>query len=123
MKLILALLPTIVLTAYSQFVIKWRVALLASTELRDVGTAQRILAYLLDPYIISAYAVSLLSSMAWFLVSEKYPLSISFPVYVGIIFAVVTVGGNVWLRETISPQHLAGILFILVGVVAISRAA
>lgn len=123
MKLILALLPTILLTAYSQFVIKWRVSSMAATTLQDVGPAQRILAYLLDPYIISAYAVSLLSSMAWFLVSERYPLSVSFPVYVGIIFAIVTVGGNVWLREAISLQHVVGILFILVGVIAISRAA
>ena len=123
MKLLIAVLPTIMLTAYSQLIIKWRVATLAATSAQSLGFSERTFAYLVDPFIISAYAFALLSSVAWFFVCERHPVSIAFPVYVGVLFSIVTVGSAVLLKETISIQHLAGLLLILVGVVVVSRAA
>ena len=54
MKLLLAVLPTILLTTYSQLIIKWRVATLATGAARSIGASERTFAYLLDPFIISA---------------------------------------------------------------------
>jgi multidrug transporter EmrE-like cation transporter len=121
-KLLMAVLPTIVLTAYSQLVIKWRVASLAAASAQSLGLPERTFAYLLDPFIISAYAFSLLSSVAWFFVVEKYPVSIAFPFYVGVLFCVVTLGSALWLRESISVQQLVGLALILVGVAVVGRA-
>lgn len=118
----MAVLPTIVLTAYSQLVIKWRVASLAAASAQSLGLPERTFAYLLDPFIISAYAFSLLSSVAWFFVVEKYPVSIAFPFYVGVLFCVVTLGSALWLRESISVQQLVGLALILVGVAVVGRA-
>jgi multidrug transporter EmrE-like cation transporter len=123
MKLLMAVLPTILLTAYSQLIIKWRVAMLAATSAQSLSVSERTFAYLVDPFIISAYGFSLLSSVAWFFVCERHPVSIAFPVYVGVLFAIVTVGSALLLKETISIQHLAGLLLILVGVVVVGRAA
>jgi len=123
MKLLLAVLPTILLTSYSQLMIKWRVTTLAAATAQSVSVPERTFHYLLDPFIISAYVFSLLSSVAWFFVVEKYPVSIAFPVYVGVLFCVVTVCSTLFLKETISTQHLVGLALILVGVVVVSRAA
>ena len=123
MKLLLAVLPTILLTSYSQLVIRWRITAMAATAAQSFGASERAFTYLHDPFIISAYAFSLLSSIAWFFVVEKHPVSIAFPVYVGVLFCVVTVGSSLWLKETISIQHLVGLALILVGVVVVSRAA
>ena len=123
MKLLLAVLPTILLTTYSQLIIKWRVATLATGAARSIGASERTFAYLLDPFIISAYVFSLLSSIAWFFVVERHPVSIAFPVYVGVLFSVVTLGSALWLKETISIQHLVGLALITVGVVVVGRAA
>src|SRR5262245_17251185 len=101
MKLLIAVLPTILLTAYSQLIIKWRVSALAAVAEHSVSAPERTFHYLLDPFIISAYVFSLLSSIAWFFVVERHPVSIAFPVYVGVLFSVVTVGSAIWLRETI----------------------
>jgi len=121
MKLILAMLPTILLTAYSQLVIKWRVAsLVAGSE--SASSLQRAVRYLADPYVFSAFVVSLLSAIAWFYVAERYPVSLAFPAYVGALFAIVTVGGALLLNETLSTQHLVGVAIILIGVVVVSRA-
>lgn len=123
MKLLLAALPSILLTSYSQLVIRWRVATLASTSLQSMSFPERTLAYLLDPLIISAYAVALLSSVAWFSVAEKYPVSMAFPVYIGVLFSIVTIGGAMLLKEVITVQHLVGLALIFVGVAVVSRAA
>ena len=123
MKLLMAVLPTILLTAYSQLIIKWRVATLVAASAQSVGVPERTFAYLLDPFIVSAYVFSLLSSVAWFFVVERHPVSIAFPVYVGVLFSVVTLGSTLWLKENISIQHLVGLALILVGVVVVGRAA
>jgi len=123
MKLLLAMLPTILLTAYSQLIIKWRVTSLATTTGDSVGVVARVTHYLVDPYIISAFAFSLLSAIAWLYVAERYPVSIAFPTYVGVLFAIVTVGSAVLLKETLSAQHLLGLVLILVGVVVVSQVA
>jgi multidrug transporter EmrE-like cation transporter len=123
MKLLLAILPTILLTAYSQLIVKWRVTVLAAAAGDSEGAAARASRYLVDPYIISAFVFSLLSAVAWLYVAEKYPVSIAFPTYVGVLFAIVTVGSAFLLKENVSAQHLVGLALILIGVVVVSQVA
>lgn len=122
MKLLIAILPTLLLTIYGQLIIKWRVGALFSEQEATLGFKARIVLYLSDPLILSAFISAFLAALAWFSVAEKYPVSIAFPVYTGILFALVALGGAVLLKETITLQHLLGMLIILLGVVVISRA-
>jgi multidrug transporter EmrE-like cation transporter len=123
MKLLVAVLPTILLTTYSQLVTKWRVATLATDSAQTMRFSERTFDYLVDPFIISAYMFSLLSSVAWLFVVERHAVSIAFPVYVGAMFALVTIGSALWLKESVSVQHIAGLVLILAGVIVVSRAA
>jgi len=123
MKLLLAILPTILLTAYSQLVIKWRVTALVATAGEATNVAARAMLYLSDPYIFSAFVFSFLSAIAWFYVAERYPVSIAFPTYVGTLFAIVTVASALLLKESLSVQHLVGVALILIGVVVVSQVA
>lgn len=123
MKLFLAMLPTILLTAYSQLMIKWRVTALAATAGESAGPVARVTHYLVDPYVLSAFVFSFLSAIAWFYVAERYPVSVAFPTYVGVLFAIVTVGGALLLKETISAQQLLGLGLILAGVTVVTRVA
>jgi drug/metabolite transporter (DMT)-like permease len=122
MKLLLAMLPTIVLTAYGQLIIRWRVATLAAAAAQSLAHPVRTFTFLLDPFVISAYAMTFLGAVNWFFVLEKHSVSIAFPVYIGVLFCVVTSGSALWLKETISIQHLVGMALILLGVVVVSRA-
>jgi multidrug transporter EmrE-like cation transporter len=117
------MLPTIILNSYSQLVIKWRVSTIAAAAAQAHSFPGRVFAYLFDPFIISAYVFALLSSIAWFFVVEKHPASVAFPVYIGILFSVVTLGSTLWLKETISVQHLVGVALIFFGIFVVSRAA
>ena len=123
MKLFLSLLPTIMLTAYGQLVIKWRISALVTTTGESSGWVARAVLYLSDPFIFSAFVVSFLSAIAWFFVAERYPVSVAFPAYVGTLFAIVTIASALLLKENISAQHLVGLALILAGVVVVSRLA
>ena len=123
MRLLLAMLPTILLTAYSQLIVKWRVTVLATTAGDSAGVAARAAHYLADPYIISACVFSFASAIAWFYVAERYPVSIAFPAYIGMLFAIVTVGSAILLKENLSAQHLVGLALIIMGVIVVSRTA
>ena len=43
--------------------------------------------------------------------------------YLGVLFAIVTIGSAFLLKETVSAQHLVGLALILVGVVVVSQVA
>jgi len=122
MKLLMAVLPTILLTAYSQLVIKWRVTTLAAAADGAKSISARTYDYLVDPFIISAYVFALLSSVAWLFVAERHPVSVAFPVYVGVLFVIVTLGSALLLKETISAQHVLGLVLIFAGVAVVGRA-
>ena len=122
MKLLLSVLPTIAFTTYSQLMIRWRVLDLAEGSSHSLAIPARTFAYLTDPYIISAYTMTLFSGISWFFVLEKHPVSIAFPVYIGLLFCVVTLGSSLVLKESVSILHLAGMAMILLGIVLVSRA-
>ena len=122
MKMLIAMLPTILLTIYGQLMTKWRVTTLLAQQDAPLTMKARVVLYLTDPYILSAFACSFLAAIAWLSVAEKYPASIAFPTYVGILFMLVLLGSSLFLGERISLQQLAGIGLILVGVVVASRA-
>lgn len=122
MKLIIAILPTVLLTIYSQLITKWRVTALMAGQEAPLTMKARLIMYLSDPIILSAFACSFLAGVAWFAVAEKYPASIAFPTYVGVLFMLVLLGSSLFLGERVSLQHLAGIGLILLGVVVASRA-
>lgn len=73
--------------------------------------------YLGDPLILSAYGVALLASFAWLYVVTKLPLTSAFPVYVGLNFALVLLGGWYLLNEDITVQKLVAVSLILGGIV------
>jgi uncharacterized membrane protein len=122
MKFILALLPTVLLLSYGQLVSKWRVTGLMGKLQEKATLVDRLFLYMTDPYIVSAYVSTFVSSIVWFYVLEKYPVSTAFPASVGAVFVVVIVVGVTVLRESFSLQHVVGVSLILIGVVVASRA-
>jgi multidrug transporter EmrE-like cation transporter len=116
MRLLLHVLPIAFLVAYSQLVVKWRAQLGGVVSL-DQDFLHKLGAYFSDVYILSAYTAALLGSFLWLIVVSRIPLSIGFPVYVGVTFLLVMVGSWVFLGESISMTKMAAATLILVGIV------
>ena len=82
----------------------------------DSGRLSRVIAYLGDAYILSAYAAALAGSVAWMFVVERYAISVAFPLYIGLTVLLVVVGGIVIFGEQMTVSRAIAIIFILIGV-------
>ena len=121
MKLILYLMPTFLLVVYGQLVTKWRVDALSAAVPPHSAPLDRLWAYLADPYILSAYAAAVGGSVTWMFVVESYPVSLAFPLHIGLTVAAVVLGGVWLLGEPFTPARIIAVTLILAGIVVGSR--
>jgi multidrug transporter EmrE-like cation transporter len=117
MKAYLLILPIALLVAYSQIIVKWRTIAMKASSADSVGMVKQFSTFIVDPIILSAYASALLASFAWLFVVTKLPLTIAFPVYIGVTFVLVLAGGWAFLSEPLTTMRILAILLILTGIV------
>src|SRR5882762_436242 len=98
--------------------IKWRVGVLTNLAAAPIGT---LAFYITDPYIISAYVAALASSMTWMFVVESYPLSLAFPLHIGLTVMGVVVGGVYLFGEPITAPRIVAVCLIVAGIAIGSR--
>lgn len=115
MKLLLLIFPVALMVTCSQIAVKWRADYLNIEGGSSI--LERLWVFLTDPIILIAYIVALVGSFAWLYVVTKFPLTIAFPVYIGMTFVLVLLGGAFFLGEHINLQKIAAILLISVGIV------
>lgn len=120
MNVVLSLLPTVILTVYGQVVTKWRVGVI-SESLQGASFVNRLLVYVFDPFIVSAYVFTFGASLAWMLVVERFSLSLIYPLYIGMTIIIVTGLGVVLFREPLSVSKLVAIALIISGIVIGTR--
>ncbi|WP_423198167.1 MULTISPECIES: DMT family transporter [unclassified Cupriavidus] len=109
----LLILPVAVLVAYSQLMVKWRAASISM----PASLSGKIAIMLSDPLILSAYLAALGASVAWLFVVTKLPLTIAFPVYIGVTFVMVIAGGHLLLGESLALPKVLAAGLILAGIV------
>lgn len=117
MRILLFVLPIALLVAYSQLAMKWRMLGAEATDIQNVHLFARMFKYLSDPIIVSAYVAALLASFVWLYVITKLPLVVAFPVYIGVTFVLVVIGGWFFLSESISATRILSVLLILAGII------
>ena len=115
MKTYLLILPIALLVATSQILIKVRSTSIDQQPASSISG--RLLEFAADPVVLSAYARALIASFAWLFVIARLPITIAFPVYIGVTFLMVVVGGWLFLAETISLEKAASMLLILGGII------
>lgn len=121
MKILIEVFPTVLLVVCGQLLIKWRVQLMAGSEHYVASRLARLSVYLFDPYIILAYSLALASSVTWIFVIEKHPLTLAFPLYIGLIVLMVVSAGVFMFGESMTITRLVAIVLILAGVYLASQ--
>ncbi len=76
-----------------------------------------------DPTLLTAVALYGLSFILTALVFARLPLSLASPLMAGAIFVLVSLFSVVFLAETIAPMRLAGMAFIVLGILLLARSA
>jgi multidrug transporter EmrE-like cation transporter len=115
--MLLLTFPVALLVAYSQIMLKWRMLNIGIIDMQSMPLLPLLLKYFSDPFILSAYITAFLSSLAWMYIITKLPLAIAFPVYIGITFVLVIVGGWYFLSEAVTLARFASILLIFTGII------
>jgi multidrug transporter EmrE-like cation transporter len=115
MKFYFLILPIALLVAYSQIIVKWRSGSILQPVTQSV--IQKLINFLCDPVIISAYFSALIASFAWLYVITKLPLAVAFPIYIGFTFALVMLGGVIFLAEALTATKIIAVILIFSGII------
>jgi hypothetical protein len=97
---------TILLTAYGQIVLKWRMNLLGAMPAEPIQGFVFLLKALLDVYIISSFSAAFLASLTWMAAMTKFQLTFAYP-FMAATFGVVLLAGWFFLGETMTWNKLA----------------
>ena len=111
---------TILFMVYAQIVIKWQV-MGAGAFPADAGDKLWFLARLLvNPWIVSALAASLLAAVAWMAAMTRLELSHAYP-FTSLAFVLVTVASAFFFHEPVTEPKIAGIVLICLGIIVGSQ--
>lgn len=111
---------TILLTAYGQLVLKWRMNLLGELPVEFSDKFIFLIKALFDPYIFSSFFAAFVASLTWMAALSKFDLSFAYP-FMSMAFVVVLVASYYLLHEPVSSSKIIGMILIIVGLAIASR--
>jgi drug/metabolite transporter (DMT)-like permease len=116
----LYILITLILTAYGQLILKWRLNSMGhfpevyKEQLKFIGTT------LLDPYIISSFVAAFLASLTWIAALTKFQLSYAYP-FMSLSFIIVLILSYFIFNEPLTASKIIGALLIVGGLIVASK--
>lgn len=115
----LLLLISVAFGAVGQFLFK--VGMMSFGQVSLSGVFSRLFSIVLTPKIFTGFILFGLSSILWLSVISKNQLSYAYPM-VSLGYIITLVLSKLFLNETIGAFKIVGIIFIVSGVIFISRA-
>ena len=107
-------LCTVLLTVYSQLIIKWRVS---GAEAFPDQTPEKVwflLHLLFTPWVISAFLAALLAGVTWMAAMTKLQLSHAYP-FTSLAFVLVMLFSGLLFNEPITTPKIVGAILVVVG--------
>jgi multidrug transporter EmrE-like cation transporter len=74
-----------------------------------------------QPAFLGGFLLVGISGLMWFRVLATQKLSTCYPLFVSITYFLITLGAFYFLHEKISIQKIAGLVVIVLGIVAVAR--
>jgi len=111
---------TIVVTVYSQLIMRWQVGKAAAPPADLMGKAQFLFSLLLNPWVLSGILATLLAGLSWMLAMSRFQLSYAFP-FVSLNYVLVLISSVLLFGETFTLAKGLGVLAILAGLIIIAK--
>jgi multidrug transporter EmrE-like cation transporter len=111
---------TVLLTGFAQVVLKWQVGLNPQLSIAQNRPLDVLLAILVNPWVISAFAAAFAASLCWIAALSKLPLSTAYPI-TALSFPLIGALSFLILGEAISAPKVAGTLIICLGIVVLAQ--
>jgi uncharacterized membrane protein len=112
---------TVVLTAYGQLILKWR---LNQWGHIPEGHLEKIIFFaksIFDPYIFSSFFSAFIASLTWMAALKEIELSKAYP-FMNLSLILVVVVSFFVFHENVSFYKVVGCAFIVIGVFLVSKA-
>ena len=115
------LLLAISLGVVSQLIIKWQMSVFYFDDY-ETWQDKFALAFsmLLNPYIIIALVLTVLAGVTWMIAMTKFEISYAYP-FTLLALVLVTIFSVIFFGESVNIYKLIGIVFIILGIVVISK--
>ncbi len=107
---------TILLTVYSQLIIKWQVIGAGAFPADPTDKLWFLVRLLVNPWVISALAALLIAVMTWMAAMTKLELSHAYP-FVSLAFVLVVLCSAWLFNEPLTMTKLAGLALVCAGIV------
>lgn len=114
------ILLTVLLTAYGQLILKWRMNAIRELPTPFLEKFWFLFKIIFDPYIFSSFFAAFLASLTWMAALAKFELSFAYP-FMSLAFIVVALCSYVFLNEPLTISKTLGLLLIVVGLIVASR--
>ncbi|WP_454732072.1 MULTISPECIES: hypothetical protein [Cupriavidus] len=115
------ILAMILLTTYSQVVMRWQVGLAGALPDGIAGKIAFVAGLLINPWVLTTLLATFLAGVVWMLALSKFELSYAYP-FVSIVYLLVLASGVVFFHDDLSWGRVIGTVVVLLGVVIIARA-
>ncbi len=90
-----------------------------TSERAGNADAAGLLALLVDPYLIAAFAIYGVGTIVWIYVLKSVPLSVAYP-FMALTFCAVPLLAWYLLGETLSLRYAVGALLIVAGLLVVN---
>ncbi len=113
---------TIFFTVYGQLILKWRIEKfgdLPETIEKKIIFLTKIL---FDPWIFSGLLAAFIASFFWMAAMTKFELSYAYP-FTALAYVFILLFSVFMLHESLNWYKAIGVLFIIAGIIIVSKGA
>lgn len=114
------ILGTIGFTVYGQLVLKWRIAQYGELPTQTADKLYFLAKLFLDPFLLSGFASAFIASIFWIAAMTKFDVSYAYP-FMSLAFVLVLILSGLLFKEPITLNKIAGMAFIVIGIVITSQ--
>lgn len=111
---------SVVLTTFSQLIVKWRVSRAGPLPVEFANKALFLMGLLLDPLIITGILAAFLAGLSWMAAMTKLELSFAYP-FISLSFVLVFIFSALLFHETVTAPKVIGMLLIIAGIIVTGR--
>ena len=114
---------TILLSVYSQLIIKWRMSGRFEGLRIPEGVWPKVVtlfAVLFDPFVFSGLLATFVSGLCWMATMSKLEISYAYP-FTALGFVLVLIFSHFFFGESFNMMKLGGVLLIIGGIAVASR--
>ncbi len=108
------------LGVYSQLIMRWQVSMAGTLPDTVQGKVLFIGHLFLNPWVISGFFATLLGGITWMMVMTKFEINYAYP-WMALNYVLVIGFSALFLSESLNMYKIIGSLFIILGIIIISR--